>query len=461
MIAFLYARIRMLVAPDVILQVVALILIFAGVITRTTDAFAAGGAVLLLGLVVLPLINKSHAAKVVVPDERTVDLPFDTVLDLVARRTSKFVNLLPSSRRANVDRALSRTSKGSDATFFRKRAFGTLVVRVGRLAEGETVVGIHGTDLRNKYTFPVFGIRVPYLYAGSYLHRHRREIFYFLDYLAGRARAADSPRSDGELLRALGLDPPPFGIPRDRRAETALLDQIVAQMERFGRYSQSHSRVAMLAESGTTEAALTEAVRREILAPLYYLVQEDPGRLVDLLRERVLTVGGWAVRGASRALIELPFDLSPHPAYNELLEHSLEFLRSRGFPASVLSPLELDFWEAKGGTQENWLTGKARPTLAEAPVTDLAPGELRPLIRFSEDPHGNVVLVRRHHDGTYVGVVERRWSDDDLRRAQTEDYHAVTLSDLYWKIGSAFQISTYWHDPELGPYFPSPSPRLD
>lgn len=211
-IAFLYARIRMLVAIDVILQLSAIVLLFTGVATQQADVGIAGGvAVLLLGLVALPLINKFHAARVTVPDERTVDLPFDQVLDLVAKKTSTLAGVLPSSRRATVDRAVDRGHGGADATFTRRRATGVLVVRVKRLGQDKTVVAIHGTDLQTKYLFRVLGIRIPSLYAGSYQHRLRREIFYFLDYHASRARAADGQtpgmKAAREINRTNSTDP--------------------------------------------------------------------------------------------------------------------------------------------------------------------------------------------------------------------------------------------------------------
>jgi hypothetical protein len=219
-------------------------------------------------------------------------------------------------------------------------------------------------------------------------------------------------------------------------------------MARFGRYSfQPHL-------SPDTE------IYHDVIIPLYPLAQASPDKFVTWLRDQVLPVGGWAVLGASRALWELLGSGFQHPARTELLTAGLQFLRNRGVPNPMVTGYEWRFWCDTKGQNEPWLVGRPKPTPDEAPITDLTPGELRPIIQIFPEPDSNRILVRRQ-DGGYTSVVDARWSDDDPHRVQRDDKHAATLNDLYWEIGCVFQIPTHWYHPEMAPYFPLPPPRLE
>jgi hypothetical protein len=119
-----------------------------------------------------------------------------------------------------------------------------------------------------------------------------------------------------------------------------------------------------------------------------------------------------------------------------------------------------EFWLAHEGRTEPWLVGRPRPSRNEAPIAALAHGELRRIAQVFPDADSNVVIVCRDAAGTHTAVVDSRSSDEDLTRTRWERKKAGDLADLYWEIGCAFQVPTYWYADELGPFFPLPKPKI-
>jgi Flp pilus assembly protein TadD len=238
---------------------------------------------------------------------------------------------------------------------------------------------------------------------------------------------------------------------------------IVPMMEKVGwfQFDPTHSGVD------------ADEIYLPIIAPLHRLAQAAPGPFLEALRDAVLPGGGWAVYGAARTVMEVLAGDYDHPAYHDLLRASLEFLRERGVPATMLNGYEWDFWLANNGRgplsagdeigpgREPWLVGRPKPTIDEAPITGLQQNELRRVAQVSPEPDSNVILVKRADGGdSYVAVIDARYSDEDPTRSQADWQRAGTLDQLYWAIGTSFQVPTHWYHAELEPYFPFPRPRL-
>jgi hypothetical protein len=260
----------------------------------------------------------------------------------------------------------------------------------------------------------------------------------------GRKRGGSTTGSSSGPRTAAELPVREFTVPGQ------LPRNITSVMERYGRYIISSLR------SNLDAGEIWESI-----APLYPLAQVDPESFVAALKDKFLPVGGWSLYGAARVVTELLGVNFEHPAHDALRTASLQFLRERGVPNNMLTGNEWNHWLANQGKTELWLVGRLKPTPEKAPITDLAPGEVRRIAQAFPEADSNIILVRRHEEGGYVSVVDAKWSDDDPTRSQGEWERAGTLNDLYWKLGCSFQVPTYWYHDELEPYFPLPKPRLD
>lgn len=121
---------------------------------------------------------------------------------------------------------------------------------------------------------------------------------------------------------------------------------------------------------------------------------------------------------------------------------------------------EWEHWISKGETRDTWLQRLPTPSLDEAPISELLPGEVRKVAQLTAEASSNTILVRWSSDGSYCALIDARQSDEDLRRVQREWKCAASLYELYIQIGLAMQVPTYWYDSELEPYFPLPAPRI-
>src|SRR2546421_73039 len=134
----------------------------------------------------------------------------------------------------------------------------------------------------------------------------------------------------------------------------------------------------------------------ELVGELYAFASSDPERFLVALAQAVLPVGGWAVYGASCILWECFSSdagvLAQHPAYKAIRDGAINFLRSNGVPPMRVKGYEWQYWTDNGGTSETWIQRRPIPTLAEAPITDLRPGEVRRMTQLTAERDSNAIL---------------------------------------------------------------------
>lgn len=230
----------------------------------------------------------------------------------------------------------------------------------------------------------------------------------------------------------------------------ALPPDTVERVAGFGRYEVNPEGSG---EQGEEQGRL--------MIDLYPFASAEPERFMADLADAVLPVGGWAVYGASRVIWELvdPPD-KQHPAYKAIMDGAIAFLRSNGVPPMRVRGYEWQYWLDNGGTRDTWLPRRPIPSLAEASITELQPGELRRVAQITSQPDSNVILVQRRDGGRYSALIDAKQSDDDPTRTQWEWKSADSLYDLYVEIGLSMQTPTYWYDLELVPYFPLSEPKV-
>lgn len=238
-----------------------------------------------------------------------------------------------------------------------------------------------------------------------------------------------------------------------RPKQPELPGNIVSRLERFGQY-----------EFNSQAYAFDGPEMGELVGELYAFASSDPERFLVALAQAVLPVGGWAVYGASCILWECFSSdagvLAQHPAYKAIRESAINFLRSNGVPPMRVKGYEWQYWTDNGGTSETWIQRRPIPALAEAPITDLRPGEVRRVTQLTAERDSNAILVRQNSDGRCCAMVDAKQSDEDPRRDQWEWKFAESLHELYIQIGLAMQVPTFWYDREIEPYFPLPRPSI-
>ncbi|MGW4677349.1 hypothetical protein ACWEOS_02665 [Micromonospora taraxaci] len=99
------------------------------------------------------------------------------------------------------------------------------------------------------------------------------------------------------------------------------MDELIANMERFGRYT-----FKPLGQHDDPNE-----IWHHLIGPLLPIAQADPDAFVTRLNRAVASTEGWAVYGAAHAIIELLGGDFRHPAAGELMHRSLQFLRSRAY----------------------------------------------------------------------------------------------------------------------------------
>lgn len=237
-----------------------------------------------------------------------------------------------------------------------------------------------------------------------------------------------------------------FGQGRARLRGNALPGNIVEMMERFGR-SELNPAAAAEPDPWT-----------DLQAPLLAFARADPDGFTAVLARAVLPVGGWAATGAERTVWNLlPPESRRGPAYEALLDATVEFLRQSGLPPARTISSHWEHWVSRGGTVETWLPIIEPPAREAARLTPLRPGEPRPLARLAADAEANLILVRAEGDH-YEAIIEQPRSDTDRRRVWSVLRTAESQYDLYLDIGLSLQAPQGWHDPELAPFFPLRAP---
>jgi hypothetical protein len=193
---------------------------------------------------------------------------------------------------------------------------------------------------------------------------------------------------------------------------------------------------------------------------MYNRCRADRDAFLTSLSTLAEQYGGWAAYGAERLMIEVAGGSHEHPAYGQIMDASLNFLRTNGVPPMNVTGYEWRHWIASGGTNETWLQRRLTPTSEQAPISDLSAGETRRLAQLVAGDHSNVFMVQRTLDGRFRWIVDAEQSDTDPERTQYVHMTAGSLHDLYIQIGLALQSPPHWYDCELEPYFPLPSPAL-
>lgn len=218
---------------------------------------------------------------------------------------------------------------------------------------------------------------------------------------------------------------------------------LVEDMERFGRFEID---VTASTDDGG-------AVWQATQLPLMSLSQENPEGLVRMLADECIPVGGWAVYGAERTVVNLIGTDPPGPDWPRLLQASMEFLRSHNVPPMRIPNYMWMHFLDTGGTVETWLPMRPPPNRATTTITPLGEAEVRRVAKLGPAPDANVVLVRREgHE--FVALSDARWSDEDPTRSQSEIHRATTLYDLYLDVAYRCPVRD-WSDPELDPFFPT------
>ena len=226
---------------------------------------------------------------------------------------------------------------------------------------------------------------------------------------------------------------------------------LVDCMERFGRYEIDPVR--------SQDNSVT--IWKETQEPLVQLFLADPHALIHALAFACIPVGGFAVYGAERTVVNflgsdsLNPEWASHPERASLLDASIAFLRSNFVPPMRVPEYAWRHFTETGGTSNTWLPLRPVPQRDAAKITPLREGEERRLMVLAPEPDANVVLVKRAGDGDLVAVIDARRSDEDPTRTQWEHKRAADLYDLYVDVAWSCQVWE-WCDPELEPFFPAP-----
>jgi hypothetical protein len=246
-----------------------------------------------------------------------------------------------------------------------------------------------------------------------------------------------------------------MGLSRARRQGGSPLPDLTNKLARFGQFEyykqQSNDDPVWIYQN--------------IIAPLYELSRSDPDGVLELLRQNASVIGNWAAYGAGHAVWEIFTSeerqgLKDNPSYLAVMDALLEFLRQNGVPPNRLTGYEWDHWINRGGTASSWIPPRPLPARETAVITPLRDGEVRAIVRITEEPDSNIVLARRGEDDNYEAIVDARQSDEDQRRGQRVWKSAADLYDLYADVAGSLQIPAPWHDSELEPFFPLAKPAI-
>lgn len=228
------------------------------------------------------------------------------------------------------------------------------------------------------------------------------------------------------------------------KSKVRLPDDIVDMMERLGRHE--------IDVTGNGEDA--NLIFQSTLAPLLGPASSDPEGLVAALADACVPVGGWTVYGADRAVVNLIGVDPPGTEWPRILDGSLEFLRANFVPPIRIPSYAWDHFIDSGGTANTWLPLRPTPERGATPITPLAAGERRRVVKLGPEPDANVVVVKQ--DGSeVVALINSRYSDDDPTRSDHEFKRAADLYGLFVELGWSLQVWD-WADPEMEPFFPAP-----
>lgn len=282
--------------------------------------------------------------------------------------------------------------------------------------------------------------------------------------LAARVGGVGSLEAAGRLLDRYvagftaaeqGTGPGRHGaMPQPACGGSLLPADIVTMMERYGR--QEYRRL------GDQERRVAVAAATQ--DPLAVLAVADPASFLADLAAACLPVGGWAVYGAERTVVNL---LGPHrteEAWYRLLDATIEFLRSNHVPLGRVPGYAQDRFVAEGGRLEDWLPFREPPDPGATIITPLAEGEVRCVVRGRDALAGSRVVVFRDGCDFAAGVVVD-WAEGLVEGRRGDGPSEIAwkrvpeMYDLYLDI--AWSVPDWeWAHPELEPFFPHPRPLI-
>jgi hypothetical protein len=236
-----------------------------------------------------------------------------------------------------------------------------------------------------------------------------------------------------------------MGLFKKKDTGIKLPGNIITMMERYGRHDASWAP--------SDEDAFV--IWTETQEPLLGIIGEDKEPFVDALADAVVPVGGFAVLGGCRTVLNLVGEMDT-PSYDRLMSGTIEFLRASGVPPMQVTGYEWQYWIGKGGTNTEWIPLQPIPSTGEAPIADLSPGEVRRVAQMFPEEDSNVVFVLQRDDGLYAAMIDCPKSDEDRSRTQWEWKTASSMRELYIEIANSLQSESHWCDPQLQPFYPLP-----
>jgi len=168
--------------------------------------------------------------------------------------------------------------------------------------------------------------------------------------------------------------------------------------------------------------------------------------------------GGWVALGAERLVVSVVGANLAHPAYAEIMEAALGFLRQNGVANNRLTGYEWEFW-GRNHPGKSWQVGRPLPHRDDWSGTPLTDGEMRRVAQMTADPGSNLVVIEQRN-GVFVAVIDAARNEEDPRRVRNDWYQAESLYDLFVLLGNALQIPPYWVHEELAPLIPLAPPRI-
>lgn len=229
-----------------------------------------------------------------------------------------------------------------------------------------------------------------------------------------------------------------------RKPKGLLPADIIPMMERFGRHEID---VMASPDNGY-------AVFQSTQEPLLEVASNNRDDFIKALADTCVPVGGWAVFGADRTVVNLVDSAPPGDDWLRILDGSIEFLRSNYVPPVRIAPYAWNRFFDRGGTANTWISLRAAPDRNATRLSPLADRETRPLIKLGAATDAKVILIRREGED-FVALIDARSSDDDPTRSQSEWKRASDQYDLYLEVAWSTQVWE-WADPELEPFFPAP-----
>jgi hypothetical protein len=233
-----------------------------------------------------------------------------------------------------------------------------------------------------------------------------------------------------------------------RRRQGIPPPNIVEMMERLGRHE-----IDLAASTDDPMAIWTHTQ-----APLVGAATGQPAEFVKALADACVPVGGFAVYGAEKAVVNLIGNHLQSDDWWRILDASLEFLRTNLVPPMRVAGYAWQRFIAAGGTANTWIPLRQPPSREEARLRPIEEGEARRVLVLGGQPDANVLLVTRRGDD-YVGIIDAPWSSDDPTRVQNEWKHFSDQYDLYLEASWNFQL---WHgaDPDIEPFMVTPKPLI-